>query len=50
MFSFGAVSLAFGNCNNGLNAGPRTRNLNNVAGNANWNIGAALYSIHGIVI
>lgn len=37
-----AVALRFGNCNNGLNAGPRALNLNNTAGNANWNIGAAM--------
>lgn len=37
----GAVALRFGNCNNGLICGPRARNWNNTAGNANWNIGAA---------
>ena len=36
-----AVSLAFGNCRNGLDAGPRTRYLSVVAGDANWNLGAA---------
>ena len=30
-----------GNCNNGLIDGPRCLNLNNDAGNANWNIGSA---------
>ncbi len=36
-----AVALRFGNCNNGRNDGPRARNWNNTAANANWNIGAA---------
>ena len=35
------VAQRFSNCNNGLIAGPRCVNLNNEAGNANWNIGAA---------
>lgn len=35
------VALRFGNCNNGLNDGPRARNWNNAASNANWNISAA---------
>ena len=37
-----AVSLLFGNCNNGLGASPRTRALNVTAGNAYWDIGAAI--------
>lgn len=32
-----AVPLVGGNCNNGLNCGAYV-NLNNTAGNANWNI------------
>lgn len=39
--SVGAVGIRFGNCNNGLNDGPRALNLNNTATNANWNIGSA---------
>nr|DAG66899.1 MAG TPA: hypothetical protein [Caudoviricetes sp.] len=35
------MGLRFGNCNNGTNTGPRCINLNNDAGNANWNIGSA---------
>lgn len=31
-----------GNCNNGANCGAFYVNLNNDAGNANWNIGASL--------
>ena len=38
-----AVALRFGNCNNGTNDGLRYLNVNNTAGNANWNIGAALF-------
>lgn len=37
-----AVSLRFGNCNNGAHDGARARNWNNVATNTNWNIGFAL--------
>lgn len=37
----GAVSLRFGVCYGGVAGGPRALNLNNGAGNANWNIGAA---------
>lgn len=44
-----AVSLRFGNCNNGAICGLRYRNLNNTAGNANWNIGAALTILSGIM-
>ena len=36
-----AVALVGGNCNNGANCGPWAVNLNNTAGNANWNIGAS---------
>lgn len=36
-----AVSLRFGNCYYGSIAGCRARNWNNVASNANWNIGSA---------
>lgn len=39
----GGVCLRFGNCNNGLNCGPRARNWNNTVTNANWNIGAAFF-------
>ena len=39
----GTVALRFGNCNNGTNDGLRYLNVNNTAGNANWNIGAALF-------
>ena len=45
----GAVALRFGNCNNGRNGGPRARNWNNVAGNANWNIGAAFIYPFGVL-
>ena len=38
-----AVSLRFGNCNNGANCGGRYLNFNNTAGNANWNIGSAWF-------
>ena len=41
--TFTAVALRFGNCNNGRTGGPRARNWNNTAGNANWNIGAAFF-------
>ena len=44
-----AVALRFGNCNNGRNDGPRARNWNNVAGNANWNIGAAFIYPFGVL-
>ena len=37
-----AVALRFGNCNNGLSAGPRALSLNCTAGDANWAIGAAI--------
>lgn len=36
-----AVPLVGGNCNNGAKCG-RYVNVNNVAGNARWNIGASL--------
>ena len=39
------LSLAFlagGNCNNGAHVGADYLNLNNDAGNANWNIGASI--------
>lgn len=36
-----AVARRFGHCHNGRNDGPRARNWNNTAANANWNIGAA---------
>ena len=42
-FSSCAVVLAGANCNNGSKCGPRYLNANNVAGDANWNIGASLY-------
>ena len=35
------VALVGGNCNNGENCGADYLNLNNSAGNANWNIGAS---------
>ena len=41
-----AVSLRFGNCNNGANAGVWARNLNNAAANAWWNNGASLNIYH----
>ena len=37
-----AVALRFGVCNAGLGAGPRALNLNNPAGHADWNLGAAI--------
>ena len=37
-----AVCIRFGNCNNGAHDGLRARNWNNVATNANWNIGFAV--------
>lgn len=36
-----SVAIVGGNCNNGANCGARYLNLNNDAGNANWNIGAS---------
>nr|DAT85472.1 MAG TPA: hypothetical protein [Bacteriophage sp.] len=43
------MTLRFGNCNNGFIDGPRARNWNNDASNANWNISAAfILSIIGI--
>ena len=42
----GAVALRFGNCNNGTNDGLRYLNVNNTAGNANWNIGTALFYLN----
>ena len=39
-----AVSLRFGDCNNGLNAGLWARTLNDVAANAWWNNAASLIS------
>ena len=41
MFLLPAVALVGGNCNNGENCGADYLNLNNAAGNANWNIGAS---------
>ena len=38
MFLLPAVALVGGNCNNGENCGADYLNLNNSAGNANWNI------------
>ena len=35
------VAIAGGNCNNGSNCGFRYVNVNNEAGNSNWNIGAS---------
>jgi len=45
-----AVPIVGGNCDNGAKCG-RYLNVNNVAGNANWNIGASLLLplIYGIV-
>jgi len=45
-----AVPIVGGNCDNGAKSG-RYLNVNNVAGNANWNIGASLLLplIYGIV-
>ena len=40
---FPAVSLRFGNCNDGLNDGLWARTLNNVAANAWWNYGASFF-------
>lgn len=37
-----AVALRFGDCGNGLHAGPRALHLGNVAAYASWNIGAAI--------
>ena len=37
-----AVVLRFANCNNGSNAGVSALNLNNSAGDANWNISASV--------
>ena len=37
-----AVPIVGGNCDNGAKCG-RYLNVNTVAGNANWNIGASLY-------
>lgn len=37
-----AVALRFGDCHNGLYAGPRALALNATAGNAGWTIGAAI--------
>ncbi|MEG2421954.1 MAG: hypothetical protein RSB55_10385, partial [Oscillospiraceae bacterium] len=37
-----SVVLAGGNCDNGWDCGPRCLNANNVAGDADWNIGASL--------
>ena len=37
-----AVALRFGSCAYGLSAGPRALSLNNPAGNAYWDIGAAI--------
>ena len=37
-----AVALRFGNCYYGRNVGPRARSWYDVAGNANWRIGAAI--------
>ncbi len=37
-----AVALRFGRCHNGLGAGPRALALDNAAGNASWNIVAAI--------
>ena len=37
-----AVALRFGTCGNGLHAGPRALILYDTAGNAGWNIGAAI--------
>ena len=37
-----AVARRFGACNDGLTAGPRALSLLNPAGNADWNIGAAI--------
>ena len=44
-----AVALRFGPCHSGRNDGPRARNWNNVAGNANWNIGAAFIYPFGVL-
>ena len=40
---FPAVSLLFGNCNDGLNDCLWARTLNNVAANAWWNYGASFF-------
>ena len=37
-----AVALRFGGCDGGLTAGPRALALNGPAGNATWNVGAAI--------
>lgn len=37
-----AVALRFRYCHNGRTGGPRARDWNNVAGDANWRIGAAI--------
>lgn len=37
-----AVALRFGGCNYGRSDGPRARVWHNVAGNANWDLGAAI--------
>ena len=37
-----AVALRFGACNYGLSAGPRALPLNNTAGHATWDLGAAI--------
>lgn len=39
------VGLVGGNCRNGAYCGVRCANLNNTAGNARWNIGAAHYTL-----
>ena len=41
VFLLPAVALVGGNCNNGDYCGADYLNLNNSAGNANWNIGAS---------
>ena len=46
--TFSAVCLRFGHCTDGLFDGPRARNWNNSAANANWNIAAALNYPYGI--
>ncbi len=37
-----AVALRFGYCDNGRDAGPRARDWGNVAGHADWSLGAAI--------
>ena len=45
-----AVALVGGNCSNGTSCGAAYVNLNNSAGNANWNIGASNFFSYGALI